>query len=37
MEEEEKAEFLNGKYYDMIQMDILAEEWKESFIRNKNR
>lgn len=32
-----KAEFLNGKYYDMIQMDILAEEWKESFIRNKNR
>ena len=28
--------FLNGKYYDSIQMDILAEEFTESFIKNKN-
>ena len=31
-----KANFLNGKYYDTIEMDILAEEFKESFIKNKN-
>lgn len=28
--------FLNGKYYDDIYMDILASEFKESYIRNKN-
>ncbi len=28
--------FLNGKYYDIISMDILASEFKESYIRNKN-
>lgn len=26
----------NGKYYDVIRMDILAEEFKESYIKNKN-
>lgn len=28
--------FLNGKYYDDIQMDILAREFTESYIKNKN-
>lgn len=28
--------FVNGKYYDTICMDILASEFTESFIRNKN-
>jgi len=28
--------FLNGKYYDEIYMDILAEEFTESYIKNKN-
>lgn len=27
--------FLNGKYYDSIFMDILATEFKESYIKNK--
>lgn len=31
-----KCIFINGKYYDKISMDILAEEFKESFIKNKN-
>lgn len=31
-----KANFVNGKYYDIIEMDILSEEFKESFIKNKN-
>lgn len=31
-----KAEFANGKYYDRISMDILAEEFKDSYIKNKN-
>lgn len=31
-----KSYFLNGKYYDVIRMDILAEEFKESYIKNKN-
>ena len=31
-----KSYFLNGKYYDVIQMDILSEEFKESYIKNKN-
>lgn len=30
-----QAAFTNGKYYDLIFMDILAEEWNESYIRNK--
>lgn len=28
--------FLNGKYYDRIYMDILANEFEEDYIRNKN-
>ena len=28
--------FLNGKYYDDVYMDILAREYKESHIKNKN-
>lgn len=28
--------FLNGKYYDDVYMDILANELKESYIKNKN-
>lgn len=28
--------FLNGKYYDDVYMDILANEFKESYIKNKN-
>ena len=31
-----EARFINGKYYDVICMDILAEEFKFSFIKNKN-
>ena len=31
-----KAEFVCGKYYDRISMDILAEEFEGDFIRNKN-
>ena len=31
-----KAEFLCGKYYDRVSMDILAEEFEGDFIRNKN-
>lgn len=31
-----KSYFLNGKYYDDIYMDILAEEFKENYIKNKN-
>lgn len=31
-----KSNFINGKYYDTIKMDILSEEFKESFIKNKN-
>ena len=32
-----KCEFINGKYYDTIEMDILAEEFKGDFIKNKNQ
>ena len=32
-----KCKFINGKYYDKIEMDILAEEFKESYIKNKNQ
>lgn len=31
-----KSEFLCGKYYDRIEMDILREEFEGDFIRNKN-
>ncbi len=31
-----KCNFINGKYYDTIEMDILSEEFKEDYIRNKN-
>ena len=31
-----KCNFTNGKYYDSILMDILAEEFTESYIKNKN-
>ena len=31
-----KCNFINGKYYDSILMDILAEEFAESYIKNKN-
>ena len=31
-----ESAFLNGKYYDIISMDVLANEFKESYIRNKN-
>lgn len=32
-----KCEFINGKYYDTIAMDILAEEFHGDFIKNKNQ
>ena len=31
-----KCVFLNGKYYDIVEMDILAEEFKCEYIKNKN-
>lgn len=31
-----KSYFLNGKYYDNVYMDILAEDFGESYIKNKN-
>lgn len=31
-----KCQFINGKYYDSVNMDILAEEFSGDFIRNKN-
>ena len=31
-----KCCFINGKYYDKIEMDILAEEFEGDYIRNKN-
>lgn len=31
-----KCFFINGKYYDSILMDILAEEFIETYIKNKN-
>lgn len=31
-----KCEFVGGKYYDRIEMDILAEEFQGDYIRNKN-
>ena len=31
-----KCYFLNGKYYDKIEMDILAEEFEGDYIKNKN-
>lgn len=32
-----RCEFVDGKYYDIIEMDILADEFKEDFIKNKNQ
>ena len=31
-----KSKFINGKYYDTVYMDILAEEFEGDYIRNKN-
>ena len=31
-----KCRYINGRYYDSIEMDILAEEFKGDFIKNKN-
>ena len=31
-----KCRFVDGKYYDSIEMDILAEEFEGDYIRNKN-
>lgn len=31
-----EAYYLNGKYYDTIEMDILKSEFQNSFIKNKN-
>ena len=31
-----KCKFVNGKYYDSIAMDILADEFEGDYIRNKN-
>lgn len=30
-----KCQFLNGKYYDRVEMDILAEEFEGDYIQNK--
>ena len=30
------AKFVDGKYYDIISMEVLAENFKESYITNKN-
>lgn len=31
-----KCRFINGKYYDSVEMDILAEEFQGDYIKNKN-
>lgn len=31
-----KSKFVNGKYYDLVFMDILAEEFSGDYIKNKN-
>lgn len=31
-----KSRFINGKYYDQIQMDILSEEFQGTYIQNKH-
>lgn len=31
-----KCKFLNGKYYDLLNMDILRDEFEGEYIRNKN-
>ena len=31
-----KCIYLDGKYYDRIRMDILAEEFKDKYIKNRN-
>ena len=30
------CKYINGKYYDSIEMDILANEFEGDYIRNKN-
>lgn len=30
-----KSKYINGKYYDTVLMDILSEDFKESYIKNK--
>ena len=30
------CKFVNGKYYDIVEMDILSEEFEGDYIRNKN-
>ncbi len=32
-----KCKFINGKFYDSIHMDILAQEFTGTYIKNKNR
>lgn len=32
-----KCKFINGKYYDSISMDILAEEFNGNYIKNNNQ
>jgi len=31
-----QAYFVNGKYFDLVYMDVLSEEFTESYIKNKN-
>jgi len=31
-----KCNFVNGKYYDTIEMDIISQDFKENYIKNKN-
>lgn len=31
-----KCKYINGKYYDSVEMDILADEFDGDYIRNKN-
>lgn len=31
-----KCRYINGNYYDIVYMDILKEEFEESYIKNKN-
>ena len=31
-----KCKFINGNYYDNIEMDIIREEFNENYIKNKN-
>ena len=31
-----QSKYINGRYYDSIVMDILKEEFTQSYIKNKN-